>query len=86
MRCCFSASGDVRNWSHQEVCAFLEKQNVNADYLEAFKIQKISGAAIYDRECMLIHFMDPQASGQEIGDEILMDALLRTEGWSVKKD
>ena len=79
-------SEDVRSWSAADVLAFLKKQKANQDYVEAFAVQKVTGLAIQERECLLVHYMDPKATDQELSDEIMMDALLRTEGWTVKRD
>ena len=79
-------SSDIRSWSSRDVSAFLARQNVTPSYLDAFEVQKVTGQALFDKEALLVHYMDPAAEGITIADDVLMDALLRTEGWTVKKD
>ena len=82
------SSRHVSEWTAAEVVTWLRRQKVSSEHwVDAFVTQKVTGSALYEKDADVVSYMtDETASDIELGDDLMMDALLRTEGWSVKKD
>lgn len=88
MRAAFSLwnAKQLQQWSTAEVVEALAKRQCNKDLVDGFRIQRISGQMLFEQETQLFHRLSDQSSNTApIEDEVLMEALLKTAGYSCKK-
>lgn len=87
MRLSIVGRTSVGTLSSQDLVAFLRRQRASPSLVEAFEVQRVTGAALEQRDALLVGYLGGDvktATDLDIPDDVLIDALLRTEGWSVK--
>ncbi len=61
--------------------ALKREKSVAQDFVSAFEVGRISGKDLFDRDCLICSFLDADS----LPNDVIIDALLRTQGYSVKK-
>lgn len=57
------------------------KKSVPEDLVQAFEVNRVSGKELWLKECLICSYVD----ADELSRDVVIDALMRTQGYSVRK-